>query len=66
MPTEVKDTYGYIAFYNGKHFEVYADSLYDAKLKALNFFKPPRSKAHMVQVHLAEKNGKAVVHTADF
>lgn len=57
---------GYIAFFNGKRIEVYADNLYQAKLKAIAEFKAPKSKAHMVSVVLAEKNGEQVVHVADF
>jgi hypothetical protein len=55
---------GYIFFYNGKRVELYADSLYDAKLKAVEHFKPPKSKQHMVHGALAEIDGKPVVHTA--
>ena len=47
---------GYIAFYNGKKTEIFADTLFGAREKAVAFFKPPRSKAHMVHVHLAESN----------
>ena len=57
---------GYIGFFNDKRIEVYADSLYGAKLKALEIFKPAKSKAHMVHVHLAEKDGESVTHTPDF
>ena len=54
---------GYIAFFNGRQYVLYAASLYDAKLKAVAFFKPRKSQAHMVTVVLAESNGKPVVHT---
>mgnify|MGYP000131939941 CR=1 FL=1 len=57
---------GYLAFYNDKQVEIHADSLYEAKVKALAYFHPPKSKQHMVHVHLAELGGKQVVHTADF
>jgi hypothetical protein len=57
---------GYVAFFNGKRHELYADSLFDAKTKAVEHFKPAKSKAHMVSVVLAEKDGKPVVHTPDF
>ena len=43
---------GYKAFFNGREADVYADSLYQAKLKALELFKPRKSQAHMVHVHL--------------
>jgi hypothetical protein len=51
---------GYIAFYNGKQTEIYADSLYEAKQKAVAFFKPRKSQAHMVHVELAELGGHQV------
>jgi hypothetical protein len=51
---------GYIALYGEKRFELYADTLYEAKQKALAHFKPPKSKRHLVTVHLAEKNGETV------
>lgn len=54
---------GYIAFYNNKRIELYAPSLYAAKLKAIEQFKAPKSKQHMVSVVLAEKNGEEVTHT---
>lgn len=57
---------GYIAFYNQKTHEVYAGSSYEAQQKAMEFFKPPKSKQHMVSVVLAEKEGKGVVHTPTF
>lgn len=55
---------GYIAFYNDKRHELHATSLFDAKTKAVAHFKPPKSKAHMVSVVLAEKDGKPVTHVA--
>lgn len=57
---------GYICFYNGKRMELYSHSSYAAQQSAIRFFKPPKSKEHMVHVHLAEKHGETVVHTADF
>lgn len=57
---------GYVCFYGGKRIELRADSLYAAKLKALEVFKPSKSKAHMVSVVLAEKGDETVVHAADF
>ncbi len=56
--------HGYIAFYNGKQHEVHADTLFEAKQKAVAHFKPPKSKQHMVHVVLAEKDGQPVTHTA--
>ena len=48
--------HGYKAFFNGKEADVYADSLYGAKLKAIAHFKPRKSQAHMVSVVLCEKD----------
>ena len=53
---------GYIFFYNGQRVEVYAATLYEAKVKAVAHFKPPKSKQHMVHGALAEKNGTPVSH----
>jgi len=58
--------HGYKAFYNGKETDIYAIGLYPAKLKAIEYFKPTKAKAHMVHVHLCELNGKQVEHIADF
>lgn len=52
--------YGYIALYGDKRWELYADSLYAAKQKADEHFKPPKSKRHLVTVHLVEKDGETV------
>jgi hypothetical protein len=52
--------YGYIALYQGRRHELYADSLYAAKLAADAYFKPPKSKRHLVTVHLAEVDGETV------
>jgi hypothetical protein len=52
--------YGYIALYQGRRHELHADSLYAAKLAAIEYFKPPKSKQHLVTVHLAEVNGETV------
>ena len=53
---------GYVCFYYHKRIEVYADSLFAAKEKAVAEFKAPKSKRHMVSVMLAEKGGEPVVH----
>jgi hypothetical protein len=56
---------GYVAFgHDGKRHEVYANSSYEAKQKAVSHFKTPKSKQHLVSVTLAQKDGKDVVHTA--
>ena len=54
---------GYIAFYNSSKKEIYANSAYEAQEKAIVLFMPPKSKRHMVSVHLAELDGKQVVHS---
>lgn len=42
--------HNYIAFYNGRRHELQAATLYAAKLAAIAYFNPPKSKAHMVSV----------------
>jgi hypothetical protein len=54
---------GYIAFYNGQQKEVYAENQFAAKKKAVELFKAPKSKQHMVSVVLAEKDGNQVTHS---
>ena len=58
--------FGYISFsHNGKQAEIYAKNKSEAHKKALDLFKPPKSKAHMVHTHLAERpDGSEVVHAA--
>lgn len=51
---------GYIALYQSERYELSAASQYQAKLAALDHFKPPKSKRHLVSVHLAEKDGETV------
>lgn len=53
---------GYVVFYNGKHIDVYADTLYAAKLKAIAELKVPKSKQGLLSVILAEKDGVPVTH----
>lgn len=56
---------GYVAFsHNGKKADVWADSKFQAQELAVAYFKPPKSKRHLVHVHLAEVSGEPVVHTA--
>ena len=63
-PTTTVAQNGYIAFYNRQRHELYAPSLYEAKLQAIAHFKAPKSKEHMISVMLAEKDGQPVVHVA--
>lgn len=48
--------HGFIAFYNGRQIDVYADNLARAKEKACLQMKVPKSKWHMVTVMLAERD----------
>lgn len=53
---------GYIALYKGRQIEVYAETSYEAQVKAAEFFKA--RKQYEVSVHLCEKDGEEVVHIA--
>jgi hypothetical protein len=55
---------GYICLYNQKSVEVYAETLYQAKVKAVELLKTPKNKQHMVTVMLAEKDGEQVTHSS--
>jgi hypothetical protein len=55
---------GYIAFYKGKQIEVYAETSFEAQKKAAEVFKA--KKRYDVVVHLCEKDGKEIIHQADF
>lgn len=54
---------GYKGFFNGRTCDVYAPSLYAAKLKAIAYFKPRKSQEHMVSVMLCELSGEQVTHS---
>lgn len=55
---------GYIALFGSRQIEVYAETAYAAQLKAIELFKPARSKRHLVTVHLAEgDDGTAATQT---
>ncbi len=57
--------YGFVCFYAGKRIDVYAASMYAAKLKAIEQFTAPKSKQHMVSVVFAERpDGSEVTHVA--
>ena len=51
---------GYIAFFKGKRLEIRAESLYAAKLKAVETFKPSKKDMGLVSVNLCEIGGKEV------
>lgn len=53
---------GYVCFFNGRRHEVRAATAFDARVKAVAFFRPAKSKLHMVSVVLAETAGRPVVH----
>lgn len=58
---------GYIAFWNHLRAEVHADTLLEAKEKAVAHFQVGRSrkvKPSDVTVMLAEINGEPYIHTA--
>ena len=62
---ESEGKYGYVAFsHDGKRHELYANTSYEAKQKAVKHFNPPKSKQHLVTVHLAQKDGKDVTNIA--
>jgi hypothetical protein len=55
---------GYVAGFNREQVGIYAVSLYAAKTKANEYFKPSKKRAGEVWVVLAETNdGTEVVHT---
>ena len=55
--------HGYIAFYNRDTKEIRAESLYEAKQKAIAHFKPPKSKQHLIAIELVEVDNKSISHT---
>ena len=56
----INQTNEYLGYYQGKQREIYAPTLLEAKTKALLEFNPPKSKAHLVSVHLVKAGGKQV------
>jgi len=52
---------GYVGFYKGKRYEIYAESILSARDKIAGLAKA--KKAYDVVVMLAEKDGKPVVHS---
>ena len=61
MNTNTPAKNGYLAFFNGKEREIYANSLYEAKQEAIRQFKPKASQRHMVHVYLVEKDGHQIL-----
>ena len=55
---------GYRAFYYNTATDIYAPTRYEAWQKAVTYFKAPKSKQHMVHVHLCEReDGSTVSHS---
>lgn len=54
---------GYIGFYKGKQYEVYANTSYEAQTKLAAQLKA--KKAYEIAIYLAEVDGEAVIHVAD-
>jgi hypothetical protein len=48
--------HGFVAIYGARQIDVYADSLYAAKQKAIAQMKLRKSQEHMVSIMLAEKD----------
>ena len=61
IPAPTKNN-GYVCFYKGKRFEVYADTSYEAQQKCAK--ENGIKKAYDINVVLAEKGGKQVTHVA--
>ena len=57
---------GYVAIFGSKQTEIYASSLYDAKQKAMAYFKPSKKKEYLVSIMLATVKGEQVIHSPDF
>ena len=60
---------GYIAMWQGKQVEVYADTAYQAQqLATVEFQRGTRKKVkdYDVNAYLCERNGEQVVHVASF
>ncbi len=53
---------GYVAGYMGKEVGIYAPSLYQAKLKAQDHFKPTKKNIGLLWVTLAERADGTVVN----
>lgn len=53
-------------FYGSKSIMLEASDLYAAKLKGIQAFNVPKSKAHLVTPILIAVNGVEIVHRADF
>ncbi len=54
---------GYIGFHNGKEYEVYAETPFEAQKKLAKQLGVPDNKSWQVAVMIAEKNGEPVIHS---
>lgn len=57
---------GYVCLYCRKRFEVYANSLSQARELAIAHFRPAKSKLGLLVVTLAETDGKPVLNSTNF
>lgn len=58
--------HAYACIFMGKTVGIYAQSLYEAKLKAIDYFKPSKKLHHMISVLLIEKDGGTYEQPTDF
>lgn len=64
-PAGTEGLFGYIGFFNGRRHELYAKSKLDALEQFITFFKPAKSKRHLVHCEVAERpDGTEVIHVA--
>ena len=55
---------GYICMFLGKRVEVMANDLWQAKQKAIQALKVPKSKQGLLSIVLAEVEGNQITHNA--
>jgi len=56
----------YAAIFKSKGTEIIAEDLYEAKKKAIEFFKPKKKDQYLVCVQLQEKNGEKIEYAPVF
>jgi hypothetical protein len=61
--TTEQSTYGYVAMFRTRRYELHATSAYDAWLAAVQHFQPPKRQRHLVSVTLVEIDGQPVTTT---
>lgn len=52
--------YGYLALYQGQHWELYDSSGVSAYERAVNHFRVPKNKLRLLTVQLTEVDGKPI------